>query len=85
MCVGEWKTDEKHGYGIYYYPNGDFYEGQWRKGIKEGLGCYFFKETGAKYLGMWKNGKMNGQGQQITPTYRFHGIWIDNIVLKFYC
>jgi hypothetical protein len=28
----------KHGHGIYYYKNGDKYDGEWEKDLKHGVG-----------------------------------------------
>uniref|UniRef100_A0A0A9YDX0 Radial spoke head 1 n=1 Tax=Lygus hesperus TaxID=30085 RepID=A0A0A9YDX0_LYGHE len=76
---GEWKNDLRHGYGAYYYANGDIYEGQWRNGVREGLGCYIYKGLGAKFMGSWREGKMDGPGQIITHAHRYHGNWYENM------
>lgn len=80
---GEWKRDLKHGYGTYWYQNGDIYEGQWRNGIKEGLGYYTYVDTGLKYMGTWKEGKMEGPGQLLANHYRYHGVWKNNMVSNY--
>lgn len=33
---GYWLEDEKHGKGIYYYKNGDIYQGDFLKDLREG-------------------------------------------------
>lgn len=35
-----WK--KRHGKGIYYYPNGDIYDGQWKNNKKHGFGQYTY-------------------------------------------
>ncbi|EDO35308.1 predicted protein [Nematostella vectensis] len=40
--TGSYKDGKRHGYGVYYFANGDIYDGQWRKGRKEGYGKYVF-------------------------------------------
>jgi hypothetical protein len=39
-----------HGYGIYYYSNGDIYEGNFYCGLKHGNGTYRYL-TGDVYNG----------------------------------
>ncbi|XP_066923070.1 MORN repeat-containing protein 3-like [Clytia hemisphaerica] len=36
-----WK-EQRHGYGTYYYDNGDVYEGHWENDEKHGEGTYLF-------------------------------------------
>ena len=36
----EFKNDLKDGYGIYYYINGNRYEGQWKNDAKKGYGIF---------------------------------------------
>ena len=40
------------------YTNKDVYSGNWVQGKKEGKGTYVFFQTGEKYVGIFKNGKM---------------------------
>lgn len=47
---GEWKDGRKHGYGIYYYGEGDKYEGWWQNGCHHGRGKYTW-ENGDVYDG----------------------------------
>lgn len=54
----------KNGFGIFRYPNGNSYEGQFENYMLNGTGTYNFVNgtwAGSKYTGEWKNNKMNGQ------------------------
>jgi hypothetical protein len=46
------------------YADGSVYSGQWKKGVREGMGTYTAK-TGylIKYEGEWKNDRRNGKGK----------------------
>ncbi|KAM7534022.1 hypothetical protein Aperf_G00000109304 [Anoplocephala perfoliata] len=72
---GYWVDDKRNGYGSYYYVNGDTYEGEWRDHVRHGKGTYCFAATGCKYIGVWRDGKMDGAGEVINPKYRFAGTW----------
>ena len=39
---GETKNGQRHGRGLYLYPNGDMYDGEWRKSRKYGKGVYMY-------------------------------------------
>jgi hypothetical protein len=39
---GQWKNNEKQGYGVQKWPNGARYEGQWEEGKATGLGKFFY-------------------------------------------
>ena len=45
----------KHGFGIYYWPNGKRFEGNWENGRQHGEGKYIFPEKYVKY-GIWDKG-----------------------------
>lgn len=47
----------REGRGIMVYPNGDIYEGEWKRDKKEGKG-EFFDSNGNKYEGEWKNDEL---------------------------
>lgn len=44
------------------HQNGDVYIGQHINLVKHGYGQYYFKETGAKYKGAWKDNMKHGKG-----------------------
>ena len=41
------------------YSNGDLYEGNWKRGIKEGQGRYLHKD-GDEYVGNMRNNRKDG-------------------------
>ena len=49
-------NDKKHGYGIYTYPDGKSYKGQWAFGKQHGEGI-FITPQGAQRKGIWHEGK----------------------------
>ena len=52
----------RHGYGHMVYASGDQYQGQWRKGFREGRGAYLWAESGSVFAGSWCGNEMNGEG-----------------------
>ena len=65
----------KEGYGVYTYPSGARYEGQWREGVKEGRGVYFFPKGGL-YEGEWRGGTMTGIGVRTFASGKVQsGLW----------
>ena len=52
---------EKNSHGIYYYLDGDRYEGEFKKGYAEGRGAYYYQD-GEKYVGDYKEDKRHGHG-----------------------
>ena len=55
------KLKIKEGYGIYYFSNGDKYEGEWKNDKREGYGIYYYSDKD-KYEGEWKNDLKDGYG-----------------------
>lgn len=51
----------KHGKGRILYRNGTFYEGDFKHNLMEGFGTSL--GINHKYVGSWKNGKMDGAGK----------------------
>jgi hypothetical protein len=43
------------GYGIFSWPDGNRYEGEYTNGMKDGKGTFFFS-NGKIFKGRWKNG-----------------------------
>ena len=60
---GEWSSvgESKQGVGVYEYPSGASYEGQWNNNQKEGFGVYKFAKGGS-YAGGFKRGSFHGTG-----------------------
>lgn len=61
---GDFVNDKREGTGTMRYADGSVYSGQWKKGVREGMGTYTAK-TGylIKYEGEWKNDRRNGKGK----------------------
>jgi hypothetical protein len=65
----------RHGYGIYYYINGDRYEGLWFNNLRHGTGI-LFKNNGEIYDGWWQNDFMEGVGTFYHKNGdRYYGEW----------
>jgi len=45
----------RNGFGKYRYENGDFYEGEFKNGLKEGRGRYLYS-SGSVYEGYFIGG-----------------------------
>ena len=58
---GDWKDDVPHGFGTYYYVEGNVYTGQWVNGEKEGTGRMNYTD-GSYYIGCFKGGVRSGKG-----------------------
>ena len=54
-------TRERHGKGMFKYPFGDIYEGEWKHNKMHGKGTLKFF-SGLKLEGQWKNSKLFGYG-----------------------
>ena len=63
---------------VYFWANGDVYEGQWLNGTMNGQG-EFRMADGSVYKGGYKNGKKNGNGTLIDKDgIRFVGFFTDD-------
>ena len=60
---GDFKAGWPEGKGKYTWPNGDYYYGGWKKGLKEGKGQLHRFENGKETLitGYWKKGNYRGE------------------------
>ena len=59
------------------YVNKDIYSGQWKNGKKDGQGTYIFNDTGMKYVGQFKAGKLEC-GKWLYPNGSFFEGNFDN-------
>ena len=58
--VGYVKNKLAEGKGIYYYKNGEIYEGDWKNDKREGKGIYYFK-NGDRMMGDYLNNRPVGK------------------------
>ena len=59
--LGEWKEDERDGYGIQIWPDGRKYTGEWKNNRQNGKGV-LTNATGDTYNGYFKDDQPNGEG-----------------------
>jgi hypothetical protein len=72
---GEFLNGQRHGKGIYYYPEGTVYDGEWKMNKKTGSGKYHYVD-GAIYEGEWQNDKIHGKGlYQYSDGSMYQGSW----------
>lgn len=68
----------RNGFGVYYFPNGDVYIGEWVRNQMEGKGTYFYIE-GDVYDGTFVEGTKDGFGTfYYTNGHLFHGEWVND-------
>ena len=73
------------GKGIFTWPDGRRYEGEYRNDKKEGFGTFYWND-GKIYKGNWKKGKQCGEGEFYDPkdnTWR-KGRWDNGKKVKWY-
>jgi len=57
IYVGKFKKGFPHGKGKYTWKNGDYYNGRWKVGKKEGTGTMYTVQNKKEVLGIWKADK----------------------------
>lgn len=86
---GEWSVggDSKQGLGVYSYPSGASYEGEWNNNVKDGVGVYKWPKGGS-YAGEFKRGAFNGKGLRFmrsgaVKSGRFEeGVFVEALGMK---
>ena len=58
---GDYVKNKRHGKGIFYYPDGSKYEGDWNENVRDGHGTYTYPNNDT-YEGEWKNHQRHGKG-----------------------
>lgn len=67
-----------HGRGVYTWPTGQSYDGEYKNDLKDGYGSYRWKD-GKIYIGYWKNNRRNGKGLiRYTDGTEREGLWQDD-------
>ena len=62
---GEFKNGLKHGFGIYYFANGEKYVGQYQFGKRQGKGTYSFPNGKPALSGNWSNNQFVNPVSQV--------------------
>lgn len=75
---GKFKNGLPWGSGKYIWANGDYYDGRWKKGEKNGKGVLYTKETDSKLTGMWRKDEfvkeIKEQPYEVTMKYGVTGL-----------
>lgn len=76
---GQFKSNFRHGRGVYIWSNGEKYEGDWVEGKKEGQGTLTLI-NGNKYIGGFKNDNREGKGVEYDKNGNilYNGQWKNN-------
>lgn len=59
------ENNKRNGFGLYTFPSGDQYEGQWRNDLMHGRGRMEWKSDGTWYNGDWEYGIQHGMGTEV--------------------
>jgi hypothetical protein len=75
---GDVRDGEPHGYGSFYWKDGDVYTGTWKDGRRHGFGRLEWA-SGGSYEGEWRNGDRHGPGTIEYPDGGiYEGDWKDD-------
>lgn len=75
---GEWKSQQRHGFGVQKWPDGATYVGQWEECCANGRGHFKFP-TGDEYFGEFKEGFMHGRGVYRSRLLsNYEGEWFED-------
>ena len=70
---------EKHGPGVIVYKSGDEYQGEFKDGLKAGVGQFTYKSNGSIYQGEWVADLKEGKGLQTWTTgSKYDGMFKNN-------
>jgi hypothetical protein len=79
VYTGQWANDLQQGRGVYNYPSGDTYNGDWKSGLRHGVGILQEKDRSV-YEGEWFADKPHGFGVLDYPNGdHFEGAWVDGL------
>ena len=70
----------KDGFGKYIYENGNYYEGEWKNYLRNGIGTLYNKNGKIEYIGDWVNDKREGFGisHYENGKDKYIGYWIND-------
>ena len=75
MFVGTWLDNLRDGVGIAIYPNGDRFEGIWRRGQRNGRGRYWFANSSDQPDSAEGAAELAGAASASC----LQGVWVDDI------
>ena len=79
MYEGGFIDNKFEGYGKYYYLNDEYYEGQFKNGLRNGKGILYYSNGNIIYEGDFVNDKFEGNGKYIYGGGEYYnGQWKDN-------
>ena len=77
--IGEFnlKKLRAHGKGKFHYVNGAEYDGEFKKGKRNGFGKYIYSNRNNYYVGEWKDDERSGDGyfENQDTQFRYIGKW----------
>ncbi len=76
VYTGNWQRDQRHGLGVYFYPDGTRYEGNFADGLRHGKGTYFMANE-TVYVGDWVNDRQCGFGTLSSATGIYEGQFLN--------
>jgi len=77
--VGDMKDGKRDGFGTFKCHDGRSYEGQWKGGLRCGMGKMTMRS--GNYFGVWKNDKQNGIGElSCLSGMIIKGYWTDGVL-----
>nr|CCC91223.1 conserved hypothetical protein [Trypanosoma congolense IL3000] len=85
LCYqGEWVGETRHGRGLMWYNNGDFYFGSFVKNMRHGAGNLRYAD-GSEYSGNFANDVREGEGllQRVNGTIQA-GTWSKDVLVDGY-
>lgn len=89
-CQGDISAAWANCIGMYRFPNGNVYRGEFAHGVPEGIGMLQVNAVGhpeatqvrlpvpGVYVGHFKDGKLSGQGAVVMPGAGYFGTFSDN-------
>ncbi len=77
--------NQMNGYGIFKWPDGRKYQGDYKRDKKEGFGVFYWPD-GRIFKGHWSNGKQHGEGEFYEPKKNIwkKGLWENGKNIKFF-
>lgn len=74
-------NDAKEGHGVYYFNNGDRYEGEWKDDMFHGKGQEILAD-GSLFIGSWLNDERHGEGLLNKDGKTIRQKWMEGKLLE---